>query len=223
MAHGAPFLEMPNYKTIASFQIMKLRPQGCRPPPSPPPLPPLLLSSPRKAPSGPTLKKSSIWLERNDLLVNRTSWIREPWVLTFVLWRRAQLIPWIGQGSALAAVAYFPGWIFHLGWFSESFLFRCTWACFLQKSGGGVNAGERLVSDRIEFREAALCGQRGRNTFDNHQSREYEYFYCSQLFWDETSTRPCLHFINFFLKDEQFTESSYLEFQRAEAVFLQFF
>ena len=102
MAHSAPFLEVPNYKAVTSFQIMKLRPQGCRPPPSPPPLPPLLPSSPQKAPSVPTLKKSSIWLERNDLLVNRTSWIREPWVLTFVLWRRAQeILDWIGQGQSL--------------------------------------------------------------------------------------------------------------------------
>lgn len=86
--HGAPFLEVSNCKAFISFQIMKLRPRAHRPPAGlpPPGLPPRLRplrSSRQKAPLAPFLKKNLIWLERNDLLVNRISLIRETWGFNF--------------------------------------------------------------------------------------------------------------------------------------------
>ena len=76
-----PFLDVPSYRTIVSFQITKLRPRGRRPPPSPPqpPQPPPARppSSRLKAPSVPTQKKNLIWLGRNVLSVSRSSLIRE--------------------------------------------------------------------------------------------------------------------------------------------------
>lgn len=87
--HGAPFLEGPNCKAFISFQIMNLRPQGHRSPPGPPPRLRHPRSSRRMAPSAPFLEKSSIWLERNDLLVSRTFLTRETWVFNFSLWGRA--------------------------------------------------------------------------------------------------------------------------------------
>lgn len=141
---------------------MNLRPRGHRPPSRPSPPPPCPWFSHQKAPLVPFLKKNSIWLERNDLLVRKfSSLIRGTWVLNF--WSLKKSITNLRAWPRWYIWSRrFPKISFHLGLFGDSVLLRCTWTCFQQKSGLGSKR-EHLEPDSVELREAALCSPRGRN------------------------------------------------------------